>query len=124
VDESFAPAAWRALAGDYAAGQFGRLDLVGRLLDMAGLALALEQDASPAAHALLAGARTAPEQSALLAAAESQAAVLAGLDQLLGRMDEWEDYQEVLLLVKSLIDDQRSLRARTQSALSGTQGPN
>jgi hypothetical protein len=34
-------------------------------------------------------------------------------------MDEWEDYQEVLLLVRSLIDDQRALRARTQSALSG-----
>jgi hypothetical protein len=39
-------------------------------------------------------------------------------------MDEWEDYQEVLLLLKGLIDDQRSLRARTQDVLSGARGPN
>jgi len=124
LDDSFAPASWRALSTEYTAGAFGRLDLVGRLLDMAGLALTIEQDASPAAHKLLSDARSAPDKVALLAAAESQAAVLAGLDQLLARMDEWEDYQEVLLLVKSLIDDQRSLRARTQAALSGTRGPN
>src|SRR5262249_44252349 len=40
VDESFSPAAWRALSADYTAGKFGRLDLVGRLLDMAGVAIA------------------------------------------------------------------------------------
>ena len=124
VDEAFAPASWRALSADYAKGSFGRLDLVGRLLDMAGLALALEEDGSPAAHKLLSDARSSPDKAGLAAAAAAQATVLAGLDQLLARMDEWEDYQEVLLLVKSLIDDQRSLRTRTQSALSGTRGPN
>ncbi len=124
LDDSDSSATWRALSADYAAGAFGRLDLVGRLLDMTGLALTIEQDTSPAAHKLLTEARSAPGKAILLAAAESQATVLAGLDQLLARMDEWEDYQEVLLLVKSLIDDQRSLRARTQAALSGTRGPN
>jgi len=124
VDESFSPVAWRALSADYTAGKFGRLDLVGRLLDMAGVAIGLEQDLSPQAHKLLTQARGAPDKATLAAAMEAQGQVLAGLDQLLGRMDEWEDYQEVLLLVKTLIDDQQSLRTRTQSALSGTRGPN
>jgi hypothetical protein len=119
VDASFAPAPWRALAADHAAGRFGRLDVVGRLLDMTAVALDLEQDRSPLAQRLLAEARSRPDKGSLGAAHAAQAEVVAGLDQLLGRMDEWEDFQEVLRLVQSLIDDQRMLRARTQSALSG-----
>jgi hypothetical protein len=119
VDVGFLPAPWRALAADYAAGRFGRLDVVGRLLDMAALGLELEQDRSPLAQQLLAEARAAPDAAGLQRARAAQAEVVAGLDQLLGRMDEWEDFQEVLRLVQSLIDDQRTLRTRTQSALSG-----
>jgi hypothetical protein len=119
VDAGFEPGPWRALAGDYAAGRFGRLDVVGRLLDMAALALELEQDRSPHAQRLLAEARSRPDARSLGAARDAQAEVVAGLDKLLGRMDEWEDFQEVLRLLQSLIDDQRSLRTRTQSVLSG-----
>jgi hypothetical protein len=119
VDVGFAPEPWRALAADYSAGRFGRLDVIGRLLDMASLALELEQDRSPLAHDLLAEARSRPGADSLGSARAAQADVISGLDQLLGRMDEWEDFQEVLRLVQSIIDDQRSLRTRTQSALSG-----
>ncbi len=119
ADEAFAPAAIRALAAEYAGGRFGRLDLVGRLLDMGAIALQLEQQGSPEAHRLLGEARVRPDATTLQAARDAQQRVVAGLDQLLQRMDEWEDYQEVLLLVKALIDDQRGLRARTQEALSG-----
>jgi hypothetical protein len=124
ADEAWSPAAVRALAQDYAEGRFGRLDLVGRLLDMSAIALQLEQEASPEAHRLLGEARARPDAATLAAARDGQQRVVAGLDLLLQRMDEWEDYQEVLLLVKSLIDDQRGLRARTQEALSGAkEGP-
>jgi hypothetical protein len=124
ADEAFSPAAVRALAAGYAEGRFGRLDLVGRLLDMSAIALQLEQEGSPEAHRLLGEARTRLDAATLAAARDAQQRGVAGLDQLLQRMDEWEDYQEVLLLVKSLIDDQRSLRARTQEALSGAkEGP-
>ena len=110
---------WGPLAADYAAGKFGRLDTVGRLLDMAALAIDLEQNRSPEAWRLLGEARASPGPETLAAAQAAQLQVLAGLDQLLGRMDEWEDFQEVLRVVRSLIDDQRSLRGRTQSALTG-----
>jgi len=122
--EGAAPAqTWGPLAADYAAGKFGRLDTVGRLLDMASLAIELEQTHSPEAWRLLADARAAPGPETLAAAQAAQLRVLAGLDQLLGRMDEWEDFQEVLRVVKSLIDDQRSLRSRTQAALTGEREP-
>ena len=122
--EGAAPAqTWGPLAADYAAGKFGRLDTVGRLLDMASLAIDLEQTHSPEAWRLLAEARAAPGPETLAAAQAAQLRVLAGLDQLLGRMDEWEDFQEVLRVVKSLIDDQRSLRSRTQAALTGEREP-
>jgi hypothetical protein len=123
ADEVFSPVSWRALASDYAAGKFGRLDQVGRLLDMSAVALQLSEQDSPEAHRLLGEARAHPAQQTLAAAQKAQLAVVSGLDQLLQRMDEWEDYQEVLVLVKTLIDDQHGLRTRTQQVLSGS-GPN
>lgn len=118
VEQGFDAGALSALAADHAAGSFGRLDVLGRLLEMTGLALDLAGSASPAAHALLAEARQAPDAALLGRAREAQSAVLAGLDRLLERMDEWEDYQEVLHLVRTLIDDQRTLREQSQRALS------
>ncbi len=122
VDEPFVAGPWRALAADYADGRYGRLDLVGRLLDMAGMALTLSEDLSPAAHDALVAARQSPGSTRYQAARDAQARVEDMLDRLLGRMDEWEDYQEVLSLVKSLIDDQRSLRDRTEEALKASGG--
>ncbi|MCB9899503.1 MAG: hypothetical protein H6825_15970 [Planctomycetes bacterium] len=117
VDETFASEAWGGLAKDYADGRFGRLDTLGRLLDMASLALQLGVDLSPAAYDRLQTARGDPSEASLAAAAAAQAEVATVLDRLLERMDEWEDYQEVLSLVKTLIDDQKALRVRTQQTL-------
>jgi len=119
VDRTWAPQVWRELGEAYAQGRFGRLDVVGRQLDMATLALDLSETLSPRAHEDLSRARAEPTRARVEAARESQQAVLDGLDALLQRMDEWEDYQEVLALVQALIDDQRSVRSRTHSALSG-----
>lgn len=117
VDKVFAPAAWRELAAAHADGRFGRLDLAGRLLDMAALALQLSEDLAPVALDALTRARGEPDAAALGLAAEAQRRLTDVLDRLIDRMDEWEDYQEVLSLVKSLIDDQKSLRVRTQAVL-------
>ena len=117
VDEAFAAPPWRALAADYSAGRYGRLDLLGRLLEMTGMALELSEDLSPEAHTALTAARQSPGLSAFQSAQAAQNRVEEMLDRLLDRMDEWEDYQEVLSLVKTLIQDQQSLRARTEIAL-------
>ena len=122
VDELFAAAPWRALSAEYAEGRYGRLDIVGRLLDMTGLALELSEDLSPAAYDALVAARQEPGAATLEAARDAQARVTEGLDRLLARMDEWEDYQEVVTLVKTLIEDQKSLRDRTEKVLKGSGG--
>lgn len=124
VDRVFDAQAWQALAADYGAGRFGRLDVVGRLMEMAALALDLSEQRSPQAHGELVAARNEPGSERLSRAREAQRAVLLGLDRLLERMDEWEDYQEVVNLVKTLIDDQRSLREASQRALTGGSGDN
>ena len=124
VDGGFAPQPWRELALDSAANRFGRLDLIGRLLDMTGVALTVQQDDSPAAWERLSEARTDPGPEVLQQALDAQDRVLAGLDELLGRMEEWEDFQEVLVLVQSLIEEQQGLRSRTQSLLSGERSTN
>lgn len=117
ADVRFDPAAWRRLAADHEAGDFGQLDVVGRLLAMADVALAVTADLSPAAHEALADARRDPSVAALKTARDAQYAVDEALVTLLDRMDEWEDYQEVLSLVQALIGDQKSLRERSQEAL-------
>ncbi|GJM21172.1 MAG: hypothetical protein DHS20C15_10870 [Planctomycetota bacterium] len=118
VDEIFAAQPWRDLADAYTGGRFGRLDVAGRLLDMVALGLKLSDELAPAASAALADARVQPSLESLQVAAAAQRALSETLDQLIDRMDEWEDYQEVLNLLKSLIDDQRSLRTRTQGVLT------
>ncbi len=117
ADVRFDPEAWQQLAADYEAGEFGRLDTLGRLLDMADVALSIVQGLSPAAHDALSEARRAPSVEALREARKAQLVVDDALVTLLDRMDEWEDYQEVLSLVQALIGDQAALRKRSQEAL-------
>lgn len=124
VDEPYSPALWAAMAADHAAGRFGRLDVAGRLLEIAAIALRLSEEVSPAAHEYLAAVRAEPSQERLQAARAAQESVIVELAKLLDRMDEWEDYQEVLTLVKALIDDQRVLRERSQQALRKQPGNN
>jgi hypothetical protein len=123
VDETFTPDAWRGLAAENAGGAFGRLDLAGRLLDMLAVALELSEDLSPRAHELLDDVRSDPDEDTVARVAAAQADVEAALKRLLGRMDEWEDYQEVLTMVRSLIEDQQRLRKRTESVLREERTP-
>ena len=124
VDEPFSATVWATLASDYGAGRFGHLDVAGRLLDMAAIALRLSEQSSPSAHELLAAAAQEPTPEQLRTARAAQQTVISDLVSLLDRMNEWEDYQEVLTLVKALIDDQRALRERSQEALRKQTGNN
>ncbi len=117
VDEIFSPESWRYLAEEYKGGKYGRLDLLGRLLEMVSLSLDLLEVGVPKACALVSEARSAPGVEIVQALSVAQRGVLSGFDRLLERMDEWEDYQEVLSLLKVLIEDQEGLRDRTKQVL-------
>jgi hypothetical protein len=76
---------------------------------------------SPGAASAVGDARllteAAERPSALKTAAGRQEQALRRLDQLLEKMDEWEDFQEILTLFRDLLEDQRDLNARTREAL-------
>lgn len=100
-------------------GRYGSLDILGRILAMIRVGSAAHTTHGPAALAELRAARVdvgdAPR--ALERAAEAQARFLAALDDLLSRMEEWEDYQEILRLARELMESQRDLEDRTRAEL-------
>ncbi len=114
---------WQRVRQQYESGTFGRLDVLGRLLGMLGVVLDIAAVDSPAATEAVSRARLADDvrerAEALQEAFVRQTRIVERLDELLERMDEWEDFQEIVTLMRDLLDDQRDLHARTRAALGG-----
>lgn len=102
-------------------GEIGELDLLERLLVMIDLAHILSERLSPDASQYLSKALVAVSESdvpALLGQnAEAQRMILETLDLLLLKMDEWEDYQELLQHFRDVIDYQHNLNIMTREEL-------
>lgn len=120
--DSFDFGVWRPLVDQNAAGAFGQLDVLSRLLEMLHCVLDVGELHSVAAGKAISEARLALDAAARPAALQraqtEQQAAIARLDQLLEKMDEWENYQEVVSLMRTLIEDQRELNDRTRKALN------
>lgn len=112
---------FRPIVEPYRAGTFGKLDAVGQMLEMLGLSLDVAETEAPRAAARLSDARLLAEASerppAIEQALAAQEQALRLLDALLVKMDEWEDFQEILTLFRDLLEDQRDLTTRTQNTL-------
>ncbi|MFH0945522.1 MAG: DUF4175 family protein [Planctomycetota bacterium] len=119
--EGFDFSIYRPVVDSYQDGAFGNLDVLGRLLGMLSCILDVAEIESPAAGRALSDARLLVDNNqrpgGVRAALAAQERALAKLDQLLERMDEWEDFQEILTLFRDLLDNQRDLNARTRSTL-------
>jgi hypothetical protein len=119
--DGFDVALWRPLIEAHASGTYGRLDVLGRLFEMLGCGVAVADVHAPAAAKALSEARVAIEPStrpaSLRAAAAAERSVLEQLDLLLTKLDEWENFQEILGMFRALIDEQRDLNERTRRAL-------
>ena len=65
----------------------------------------------------LAGARSdANELDARLGASlDLQNQILAELEALLGRLDEWNEFQDVISTARALRDNQRDVQSRTKA---------
>ncbi len=117
---------YRPIVDAFHAGAYGQLDVLGRVLEMLSCILDVGADLAPRAAQALADARLASEAGArpeaLRAALAAQAAALARLDLLLEKLDEWEDFQEILTLFRDLVEDQRDLNARARAALRSEDG--
>ncbi|MHC4944775.1 MAG: hypothetical protein ACYTG7_17305, partial [Planctomycetota bacterium] len=111
--ETFDPGLYLALLQVYGSGELGEMDLMERLSVMLGMSLTLSEALSPEAARALASAVVAAGTSELPGlletSAEKQQRIVTTLDQLLVKMDEWEDYQELLQLFRDVIDSQNNL---------------
>ncbi len=119
--DGFEFAIYRPLVDGYQKGDYGKLDVVGRLLDMVACILDVSESLSPSAAASMSAARILVDPrdrpTGIGQALAHQESVLRRLDELLEKMDEWEDFQEILTLFTDLLEDQRNLNGRTRNAL-------
>lgn len=117
---------WRPLVEAHSAGTYGRLDLLGRIFEMLRCSLDVGEIHSIEAAKSLSDARIAisdaERPAALRRALEAQKKVLDRLDELLAKLDEWEDFQEIVSIFRNLIEDQSDLHRQTMRALNPDAG--
>lgn len=116
-------AVYRPIVDQWVSGAYGQLDDLGRLIEMLSAILDVGERLSPQAASSINVARLTTDDAVrpveLKKALAAEEAALARIDQLLEKMDEWEDYQEIVTLFRDLLDDQRDLNAKTRSVLKG-----
>lgn len=113
------PAFHRELARQRREGTIGALELVlDPILGMVLLADSLATDLGPRAARLLAEAQVAQDAAGLRQALDGIAAVqdqaITALTQLRDRLEEWNDYQDLIQEARALRDRQRDVQLRTE----------
>jgi hypothetical protein len=117
--ETFLPAIYRRLAAERRDGRLGPMEKV--LDPLLGMTLAADQAVEgpgPAAVAAITRAQVAPGSSArldaLVRAQEYQREILQVLADLRARLDEWNEFQDVIAQTRMLLDRQRDVQSRTR----------
>jgi hypothetical protein len=117
--EAFVPDFYRDLLARRKAGTLGAMETtLDPILQMVGLADNLVAELSPQALRLLTTAQVAKDDGqrheALRALAQVQGQMQAILKQLLLRLDEWNDFQDVIQETRALRDRQKDVQSRTE----------
>jgi hypothetical protein len=103
---------------EWRAAQASAPGLADQLVEL--VALALDLSAGPVAAAAAAIDRAtqaidlAGGHGELLAAERHQAAAELAIEELLGRLGEWDNFQSILSLTRDILNRQKSLRDRTR----------
>ena len=117
-DRSFHPGPWREVSARYRAGQLGKADLAGTLVEIVGLALDVsEVHLSAAAEALqecAAAQDPVRRRESLEEVVAAQVRAREALDELLIKLGEWDNFQSVLTLTRDILNRQENLIQRTQ----------
>ncbi len=115
---NFDPGIWSALIEQHQKGRLGSAGFAGHLLDLTALALEIDQvRAHAAAEALALAEESEGEgdlQAALVSAVELQAENLAAIEDLLGRLAEWDNFQSVLSLARDVLERQKGVMEQTR----------
>lgn len=115
------PAFYRDIAERRKAGTLGAMETaLDPVLEMIDLVDRLNQNALPQVQRLLAEAQVAADDASreplLSQVAERQQRIAKTLEDLLSRLEEWNEYQDLIQEVRALRDRQRDLESRTQEA--------
>lgn len=119
AERSFRPQSWLEVTDAYAAGQLGRADLAGDLVELVGLALGTSERHLTQVSAALDRASSAgdleSERAAMEEARAAATRALAELETMLVRLGEFDDLQSVLSSAIEALNRQKSLLQRTKS---------
>jgi len=122
ADFRFQPEPWRELALEHRSGRLGTSGFAGHLVELVDIGVDIQGEHSSAAVTALVEAGRALEVSgradALERAIGHQTRSLERMDDLLGRLAEWDNFQNVLALTRDILNRQKALRERTQQFAS------
>ncbi len=113
--------AYRQLMAEASGGTYAESELLQKLLAMLAIVVESAETRSPAVANALATARNTIDPEIRLdhlrTAKDEGQKVVQGLELLLKKMDEWEDFQEVLQITREILDFQKAIKARTVEEL-------
>jgi hypothetical protein len=117
--ERFLPEFYRDVTARRRDGRLGTMEVLDPILEMTEAAGQMAAELAPKALKQIGKARVASSaqaaKAALRTAAADQSAIIKVLQELLSRLDRWNEFQDLIDNTRSLRDKQRDIRNRTQS---------
>ncbi len=125
--QRFLPEFYEDLMARRRDGRLGAMEVLDPILQMTVAAGRIATKLAPETLQLMATARVAPSTAAAKAAldqaAVGQSAIIKVLQELLSRLHDWNEFQDLIDNTRSLRDRQRDLRARTRALQESKGGP-
>ena len=122
IDVRFFAEPWRELAEASASGSLGPAGFAANLVELVAIALEVSEDLQVQAVERLNVAERASDpaavQTALMEASDVQTRALGRLEDLLDKLAEWDNFQNILALTRDIRNRQKALRERTQQFMS------
>jgi len=117
--QRFLPEFYQDLTAQRRDGRLGAMEVLDPILLMTYAGGRMAGELAPSTLEMIAKARVAASaadaKKALKAAAGGQTAIIKVLRELLSRLDDWNEFQDLIDNARSLRDKQRDIQTRTQS---------
>lgn len=118
TERGFDPVLWETLVNHHQRGRLGAAGFAGHLIDILGLGLDLSETSAPVAReALDLTEELSSFEDLVLGLDEArlrQSENLVAIDALLERLAEWDNFQSVLSLTRTLLERQKAVEQRTR----------
>lgn len=123
AEDPYSPEVAKALVERIRSGTLGSPEFLGKLAEMLHESARIATEHAPGAalglDAAMLAFDTRPTLEALERTLALQDAAIQSLERLLGMLAEWSNFQDVITLTKEILDQQKTLEARTKEAATG-----